>query len=255
MIEVSHLVVNGCSFAYCQGLENPSTQGWPALLAKKLNVPIVNISCKGSGNDSIMRRTVEYYYKDDKANKPFYIVTLSQSTRREEYVINYENKIIKNFHQLASFSSEPIEKAIYEQYDIDGIKAQEERKLLYWVSVINMFKANKINYLMADFMPEHNQEIIEHTKFLNSTLYNTLHMDEFFIDNLNSLTKNLPKLPCGHDGYETQEFIADMFYKNMNDKYGQVNPVSLNFLKAKDFLPLHASSDYNRMGSDWCTNL
>lgn len=252
MIEVSHLVVNGCSFAYCQGLEKPYEQGWPALLAKKLNVPIVNISCKGSGNDSIMRRTVEYYYEDIKNNKPFYIITLSQATRREEYVINYEGREIKNFYQLSSYSTEPIEKAIYEQYDTSGIISQEERKLLYWVNIVNLFKANSVNYLISDFMPESDSNIIESTKMLNPNLYEFLHNDTFFVTGLNESTKKLPKLPCGHDGYEAQEFIADLFYQSINEKYGTINTVQLDFLKTKDFLPIHAASDYSRMGSEWC---
>ena len=66
MLEISHLVVNGCSFTYCQGLESPNTQGWPALLAKKLNVPVVNLAAPGSSNDGIYRRTYDYFYNDQK---------------------------------------------------------------------------------------------------------------------------------------------------------------------------------------------
>lgn len=252
-IDVSHLVINGCSFSYCQGLNNPSEEGWPALLGKRLNIPVVNISCKGSGNDSIMRRTIEYLYKDkENKNNPLYIVTLSQSTRREEYVINYGDKIVKNWYQLASFSTEPIEKAIYDQYDLRGIMAQEERKLLYWSCIVNTLQANNINYVISDFMPEHDTEIINYTKSHNYNLYEFLHNDENFVKNLNHITKNLPKLPCGHDGYEAQEIVAELFYQNIKEKYNNINFVKKTFFTAKQFLPLYATSDYLREGSNWC---
>ena len=41
MTDITHLVVNGCSWTYCQGLDDPKTQGWPALLAKKLGVEVL----------------------------------------------------------------------------------------------------------------------------------------------------------------------------------------------------------------------
>lgn len=85
MIEISHLVVNGCSLTYCQELEDPKAQGWPALLAKKLGVPVVNLAYCGSGNDGIARRSMEYFYKDKKFNnKPFYIHAWSYLARRED---------------------------------------------------------------------------------------------------------------------------------------------------------------------------
>jgi len=88
MLEISHLVVNGDSFTYCQGLENPMEVGWPALLAKKLNVPVVNLALRGSNNNSIVRRTYEYFYMD-KNTKPFYIIGFSHATREEDIIQSF----------------------------------------------------------------------------------------------------------------------------------------------------------------------
>ena len=85
-VKLSHLVVNGCSFTYCQGLENPAEQGWPALLANKLKVPVVNLAIPGSGNDAIFRRTYEYFYLNKKHNNfPLFINVWSFSGSREEF--------------------------------------------------------------------------------------------------------------------------------------------------------------------------
>jgi hypothetical protein len=51
-IDVTHLVVNGCSWTYGTGLAHPKEQAWPALLAKQLGVPLVNLAIQGSGNDT-----------------------------------------------------------------------------------------------------------------------------------------------------------------------------------------------------------
>jgi hypothetical protein len=87
MLDISHLVVIGCSFSYGAGLENPKEDSWAALLSKKLNVPVVNLSSCGGGNDRIMRRLYEYHYlNSSKNNNPLYIITFSHSSRREEYI-------------------------------------------------------------------------------------------------------------------------------------------------------------------------
>jgi len=84
-IEISHLVVNGCSHTYCQGIHNPKINGWPAIVANRLGVPLVNLGARGSGCDGILRRTYDYFYRDLKNNnKPFYVIGWTGGTRREE---------------------------------------------------------------------------------------------------------------------------------------------------------------------------
>jgi hypothetical protein len=61
-MDITHLVVNGCSWTYCQGLEDPKNQGWPKLLADQLGCEVVNLAIPGTGNDTIHRRTYEYVH-------------------------------------------------------------------------------------------------------------------------------------------------------------------------------------------------
>ena len=83
-MQVSHLVVNGCSWTYGSELDSPEEESWPKLVANKLGIPVVNLAIPGSGNDSILRRTSEYLFQNLAFNsKPLVIIAWSQITRRE----------------------------------------------------------------------------------------------------------------------------------------------------------------------------
>lgn len=236
MLEISHLVVNGCSFTYCQGLEDPTTQGWPALLAKKLNVPVVNLGIKGSGNDSIYRRTAEYFYLNKKNNsKPFYIIAFTEALRREEFLITYQNKIINDAKTLACYGNEQIEKSIYEHMDNNGVYYMEKRKLLHWLSIINMFKANNTQYFTTNYMHEHAESF---NKLQNkyTTMWDEVHNDPCRLEYFYNLTKGLDTTECGHDGPKSQEVVAEYCYFKMLEKYQKIAPINANFLNLKTYV-------------------
>lgn len=236
-LEISHIVTNGCSFTYCQGLENPSIQGWPALLAKKLNVPVVNLGIKGSGNDAIYRRTMEYFYANKNLNsKPLYIIAFSQAMRREEFVTEYKNHVVGHFHNLATFGDEPIERAIFEHLNNTGEYFMEFKKLLYWMSTINLFKANNIPYITTNYMADHVPSV-ELLKKHHKNLYESVHNDAYRVKNFYEITRNLDKLPCGHDGLESQKAVTEYCYNVLTEKFGEIIPYTkdVNFLNLFDF--------------------
>ena len=253
-MDISHVVVNGCSFAYGQGLEKITEQSWAGLLAKKLNLPIVNIAGKGSGNDSIMRRTFQYFYQNlPTKSKPLFVITLSQAIRREEYVIRYKDSPVRDFVTLACYSDEPIERGIYEHYDDGGIVACELRKLVYWSAMINLLKANNIPYIIADFMPEHDEKIIDKVKSIVPDMYNELHNDTNMVGRLDKITFNYPKLPCGHDGIAGNIALSEHLYSHIVKRY-DVNPVNIPYVTAKEYLFLACQTQYYA-GLDWCNNV
>lgn len=236
-IEISHIVVNGCSFTYCQGLENPSEQGWPTLLAKKFNVPVVNLSVKGSGNDSIYRRTLDYHYTGKNYNsKPLYIIAFSQALRREEYITTYKNNVINNFCGLTQYGDEPIERSIYEHLDENGIYHMEFKKLLYWISVVNLFKVNNIPYLTTNYMNDHLPSL-ERLKNNHKNLYESVHEDKFRVKNFHDITEKLDRTKCGHDGLISQSAIADYCYNILHEKFNQIRTVRMdNYFSLDDYV-------------------
>jgi Family of unknown function (DUF6071) len=52
------LVTNGCSYTRGAELADPARQAWPAVLAGRLGVPLVNLACDGGSNRRIVRTTV-----------------------------------------------------------------------------------------------------------------------------------------------------------------------------------------------------
>lgn len=237
MIEVSHLVVNGCSFTYCQGLDNPHIEGWPAILSRMLNVPVVNLAIGGSGNDAIYRRTYEYFYKDNvKNNKPLYILAFSGSARKEEFFYEYQNRKVNDFIGLRlSFDDGPPED--FEQSYIVNLdyKAREKLKLVYWAALINLFKSNNINYYTTDFFPPHDENLTEFLMKNSQELYEVVHKDPNRLINFTEIIRRLKKLPCGHIDKIGNIAIANYLYEKLIDTHKAIVPVDLPYLHLKDF--------------------
>lgn len=55
---IRRLITHGCSFTYGQELADPKTCSWPALLANKLNLELVNLAQPAYANDLILQDIV-----------------------------------------------------------------------------------------------------------------------------------------------------------------------------------------------------
>lgn len=245
-LEVSHIVTNGCSYTYCQGLYDPPVQGWPKLLADKLGVPVVNLADPGSSNDGIARRTYNYFYKNFNRNcKPLYIMAMSQPMRREEYYAEYPHsetnfEPINDYMFLAAYSDfDPLSKALYSQMDKKGFMFSQERKYRIWASLINLFRAHKNPYFIGDYMPEDDSEIHDFMTNNYSELYNYVNHDSFHLGYLNQFSNGIiyPKAKDGtHDGPEAQVALAEYAYKKIIAKYDNITVMqNADFLTLKDF--------------------
>ena len=221
MIEISHLVVNGCSFTYGQGLENRTENNWPAVLGRKLNVPVINMANPGAGCDRIFRTTQKYFYKTYKEKmSPFYIIAWSGALRREEYMADREDYYNVNL----SFPDNPFSRHFILNLTDKGLIAYEERKLLYWASILNLFKAHNVNYLMTDYMPTTTYPEGYIRSFM-PYVYDYVFSDPNKITDFNTVTHDYPKLPCGHDDKESQHVIADYCYEEIIKRYKEIKNV------------------------------
>lgn len=249
-IEVSHLVVNGCSFTYCQGIEDPHLNGWPALLAKKLGVPVVNLAIGGSGNDSIQRRTYEYFYKNQKKypnSKPLYITAFSGATRREEFFKKYDGNAVSRYMTLdleassidlvATLSNpDNIHKAIEYSHVMNlSFEACERKKFLCWNSVVNLYKAHDIPYLTGDYLPTNHEDIEKYMIDYYPELYLNALEDKNCVGVIAEFTDHISKLSCGHETVEAMPVVCDLFYNKIKEVYGNIQPIESEFLNLKTF--------------------
>ena len=242
-LEISHLVVNGCSFTFCQGLQKPHIQGWPALLADKLGVPVVNLSVGGSSNDSIHRRTYEYFFKSTKFNsKPLYILAFSHATRREEffkkdekqsYILDLEASA-KDFVMSLDLNSVPDYVENPYIYRL-SFRACEVKKFLLWNSLIQLLKNNKIPYLTCDFLPSNDAQLDNYMREKFCELYDFALSDKAYAGKINELTDKIPKLPCLHDSLEAMPVIADHLYNKILSIYGSIKPIKNKFLTLDEY--------------------
>ena len=266
-LEVTHLVVNGCSLTYCQGIDKPFENGWPALLGKKLGLPVVNLAVQGSGNDSIHRRTYEYFYKCKKLQgKPFYITAFSHATRREEFFKSYKGKEIEDYHGLdLQASSVDLTatlglKALPEHFEVAHImnlsyEACERKKYVLWNSLINLFKATNTPYIVADYMPTFVDEVVEYMIQNYPEIYYNAINDTNNIGEIPKHTKHFKKLSCGHEPQEAMELICNLFYNKITKIYGEIIPVinqEKTYYTLKEYYPPKTQRllHYN----EWITN-
>ena len=58
------ILFNGCSWTYGDELDDPILEGYPHLLADKLNLPFKNLGRNGRSNDSIFHSTMSYLLEE-----------------------------------------------------------------------------------------------------------------------------------------------------------------------------------------------
>ena len=77
---MSYLYVDGCSFTWGLELDNPPEENWGHLLGKKLELPVINNSYNGQGNDEMFRKVYELLYTT-KSLPSIIVIQLSELSR------------------------------------------------------------------------------------------------------------------------------------------------------------------------------
>lgn len=219
MLDISHLVVIGCSFSYGTGLANPKEDSWVGILSKKLNVPVVNLSSPGSGNDRIMRRLHEYHYLNlAKNNNPFYILPFSHSSRREEYMRAANDYMVMSMKPTPALMKKNTYSSLFLLNHDSFIAAR--RKLMFRSYVSDFLNINNINYLVTDFFPDSEDEL-QSLSEIYPIVYEKIYTDNYRLKNLNEISIKYPSLPCGHDDVEAQLEIGNYIHDELIARYNE----------------------------------
>lgn len=244
-MNISHLVVNGCSYTYGQGLPDRLNQNWPSLLAKSLDLPCVNLATPGSSNSAIHRKTYEYILQNaETGSVPLVIIAWSMYWREERFVVlNGEDA---GFRQISILH--PINDGMFTErpYKINSEELQLNwnedyhliRNLLLKISLIQLLENLNIPYIMTDYQ-EDSYQYEESIRYLKPYYQRMWHLVQ---DHKNHLSKsivyythNMDKCEDGHDGIESQKWIAEYFKGHIAQMYGQISPAKGKFISLEEY--------------------
>ena len=244
-LEITHLVTVGCSFTYCQGL--PIEQGWPALLARSLDCPLVNLGVPGIGNDAIHRKLYEYIYNNStiEDSKPLVIIAWSAPWRREIWsAVHYNDSNFQNYAPVMLPNNSPsthLDYVVLENWNTEDFY---RKTALNKLSVINLLNQFNIPYIMFDAMPQ-----IEPNTNLKNSICEKYIDRKYYIQPLYEIEYK-DYLPCGHSGPLGSISVKDHILGSIC----LLHP-NLKFIKDKKFLTLQEYivwDKYNQKFPQWC---
>lgn len=238
-LNISHLVVNGCSYTYGHGIKNPIQDAWPSLVAKKLGVPLVNLALPGQGNYAIQRRTYEYFFKNlYYDNNPLYIHAYSQSQRREVYLVNdhlgnpYQDYRLVDSSDTLKISR--LEKEIVLNTDDYYLNLLEQKKFNIWHSINCLLDAYKVNHFSTDYMHNTNGFIDEWIQKHHYILKSELDSHPGRLKDFSDITAHIEKTTCLHETEEGHIVVADYIHDQITRRYSEINVIEKPYAKLKD---------------------
>jgi hypothetical protein len=252
MQEISHLVVNGCSWTYGHELRDPKSQSWPALVAKKLDLPIVNLALGGSSNPTIFRRTAEYLFRNlPTGSKPFVILAWSQNTRNEAW-----DKKHNDYFGLSCLDQKNLshgEKAYLHNWNYED---HFRRSLMCKVNMVSLLQSLNIPFIIGDyensdndFFREFDQRHIVKNRF--QEMYNFVAKNpNVWKTSLIDFCLNTKKQPNGHEGVEGHNILGEKVFEFFNHRYKHFKRVDSKFLTMKEFTT-QMGATVGDIDSDW----
>lgn len=251
-LEITHLVTVGCSFTYCQGLS--IEQGWPALLARSLDCPLVNLGLPGIGNDAIHRKLYEYIYSNSiiEGSKPLVVIAWSEPWRRESWsLIHHTDNNFQNYAPVILPENSPTTHQDYVVLENWNEEDFYRKSLLNKLSVINLLKQFNIPYIMTNAMPQDNgYDDLKKSIFDKFPGIQPQVENDYYIKPIYNLSHE-DYLPCGHTGPIGNMAVKEHILKSINQLHS-----NLSFVKDKKFLTLSEYiiwDKYHQKFPEWCT--
>lgn len=228
----THLLVNGCSFAFSQNLETP--QKWSYKTSTELGIPLILLAEPGASNDRIKRTTIDYLLRHQHLPKeqfnPLCIICFTQGERREEWNPN------QNISQSVFFPY-----TLEEFEDYRGERQNEpfcewsmallrnlhrstalwnlRKKYQSWYETSCCVQNMKYTCLTTDYFPEPDEILMAEFCADNLMLYLQISNSKNRLKDFEQLTRGMPTLECGHDGIEAQQVLADYLITAIKDKF------------------------------------
>lgn len=230
-MRISHIVTNGCSFTEGNGLTNKE-QAWPYKLAHRLGLDVVNIGKGGSANDTILRRTYEYFYEDiPNKNYPLYVIMFSAITRKERWLEGKKSYATYNTHQKDPGSVD---------YVLNfNLEYHYRRSMIIKSALTNLFKIHNVPYIYALAIEslKVNEKITIQDSVINRspTHYSILKNDKNDIGDMYEVVEGLPLTPCGHWNEDGHQAVAQHIYNKIIENHGNIEIEKAPYLTADSY--------------------
>ena len=253
-MDISHIVTVGCSFTYCQGLDDKLEIGWPALVAKHFNAQLTNLAQPGIGNDAIHRRTYEYICNNlqFENSKPLVIVAWSQIDRHEQW---YNRRLVDPMFNDYHLIPKPDSTTATDAYEVVYLRHYDEtnfyrKTLLYKLSLFSLLESLGIPYITTDYMTlDRNENIIKVEKDFVG-LAKKVNKNPFRIEDLSIINQWKPKLPCGHETAEGMIPVSNYVIDKVKELHPNINfRNDIPHLRLTDFIK---TGKYHKKFPEWC---
>lgn len=217
-MRVSHIVTNGCSFTEGNGLTNKE-QAWPYKLAHLLGLDVVNLGKGGSANDTILRRTYEYFYEDiPNKNLPLYVIMFSAITRKERWLEGKKSYATYNTHQKDPGSVD---------YVLNfNMEYHYRRTMIIKSALTNLFKTYNTPYIyglaIETLKSQEKISMQDSVMERSPTHYSILNNDKNDLGDMSSIVEGLPITSCGHWGEEGHAAVANHIFNKIYENHSAV---------------------------------
>lgn len=235
-----YLVASGCSWTdhyftsdYHRDLDT-SWDKWPTILARKLDMEVINLGCGGSGNEGIYSRVSDFISETPKEKIGLVIVAWSRAHRRDwewanlftprivygsntkfkKYVLNWTSETfdtkgdayyfmrrsVRNFYAL---------QILCERYNIPY------KQVCALNPISELIKENKIDS-MNYFLTSSQFEEIDKDNFIGWPIFE--HMNGFCLNDFIKKGRNESLMISEEDRHPNdlgQRVIADIIYENL----------------------------------------
>lgn len=207
-----NLLVAGDSFTHGHNLKDRHLNSWPNVLTKRLGYQLIDTSKPGVGNDLIINSVIgeTQAQKIDSVIIGFTDIARYELAQGDDVIQLVPNRRI-------------VQNPIVEEYDKLYTKNFYNelyllRKFINQVVMLEGYlKSKKIKYYF--FNAFGNRKIL--LENYNKVNIKSINPDTFIgwpYDDMNTLTENFERLPCGHPGVEAHKFWADMLYDFWNNR-------------------------------------
>jgi hypothetical protein len=206
------LLVAGDSFTYGHNLKDRHLNSWPNQLNKRLGYQLIDKSKPGVSNQYIITTVMETLHTQNIENV---IIGFTDVARYELFQNNDMVQIVPNRKIIQNDEVERYNQLYFKNFYNELYLV---RNFINQVAMLESFlKVKKINYTFFNAFGNRNI-LIENYKKINLNVLSSKTFLGWPYDDMNNLTENFDRLPCGHPDVKAHEFWADILYDFLNNK-------------------------------------